>query len=87
MSIRNTASIAVFALAAAALPIVTPPPAAHAGTSIGTGRAAEPFAPKWFRKLVDYIGCAGSIVVIKDSGTAAASVVTCSNALKTWFNE
>ena len=87
MNIRRTVSIAVLALMAATVPLAATTPAAHAGASIGTSRTAEPYTPKWFRKMMDYIGCAGSIVAIKDQASAAVSVTICANTLKVWYDE
>lgn len=74
---------------AAALGTLAPgmPVALAAVAPLGAPRVAEPSAPKALRKLIDYLGCIGAILIAHDPGTSLGAAATCGNALKTWYHE
>jgi len=78
-----TAAMLVFALGA--LPAASR--AASPGAVAGTVRVAEPSAPKWMRKLLDYAGCIGAITLVHDANGALGAMGVCSSVLKTWYDE
>lgn len=64
-----------------------PPVASAAVAPLGLPRVAEPAAPKAIRKLLDYLGCIGSIIIARDPGSGLGAATTCGNALRTWWEE
>ena len=87
MRIQRLVSIVLLAALLASVPNAAPATAATVGPVAGAARAAEPFAPKWLRKLIDYVACIGSIVVIKDEGSTIGAVAVCGAAAKAWYDE